>query len=105
VVEAGTFEVHVGTSSRDLPHRVVVDIDAPSVAAPVDRDSTLAEWLADERGRRVLEAALAEEASAGGPLSDPVMLPVIGTMPMSTLAGFGMPGFTHDRLDELVALL
>jgi hypothetical protein len=33
------------------------------------------------------------------------MVQVIGTMPMSTLANFGMAGFTHDRLDELVARL
>jgi hypothetical protein len=29
----------------------------------------------------------------------------VGTMPMSTLAGFGMAGFTHDALDELVRRL
>jgi hypothetical protein len=33
------------------------------------------------------------------------MVHVIGTMPMSTLANFGMKGFSHDRLDEMVARL
>jgi beta-glucosidase len=103
VVESGTFELHVGTSSRDLPHRLVLEIEAPSIATPVDRDSTLREWLADERGRDVLEQALAEESLGGGLLTDPAMVHVIGTMPMSTLADFGMAGFTHDRLDALVA--
>jgi len=42
---------------------------------------------------------------AAGPLSDPGLLQVVGTMPMSTLANFGMAGMSHDRLDELVAQL
>lgn len=32
------------------------------------------------------------------------MIRVIGTMPLSTLASFGIPGLTHGDLDELVAL-
>jgi beta-glucosidase len=105
VVEAGTFHLYVGTSSRDLPHRLVVEVDAPSVAPPVDRDSTLHEWLADERARSLLDRAAAEQSLGDGLLTDPAMIRVIGTMPISTLAGFGMAGFTHDRLDELVAQL
>jgi beta-glucosidase len=104
-VESGRFELHVGTSSRDLPHCLVVDLDAPPIATPVDRDSTLHEWLADERGREVLDEATRDQSVGGGVLTDPAMVQVIGTMPMSTLANFGMAGFTHDRLDELVARL
>ena len=87
------------------PNRLVVEVDAPSVAPPVDRDSTLHEWLADERARSLLDRAAAEQSLGDGLLTDPAMIRVIGTMPMSTLAGFGMAGFTHDRLDELVAQL
>lgn len=40
-----------------------------------------------------------------GPLlSDPEMIKVIGTMPVSTLAGFGM-GFDHQDLQKLLAQL
>src|ERR671916_547896 len=54
VVEAGAFELRVGTSSRDLPLAETFTLDAPSIAAPLGRDSTLHEWLADEEGRRLL---------------------------------------------------
>ena len=100
VVEAGQFVLRLGTSSRDLPHTLTIDVEAPSTAAPLSRDSTLHEWLADPAGSRVLG-----DAVAAGPLSDPGLLQVVGTMPMSTLANFGMAGMSHDRLDELVAQL
>jgi beta-glucosidase len=105
VVEAGEFVLRVGTSSRQLPHAVTVELDAPSVALPLTRDSTLHEWLADPRGQEVLAAALGNSAAAAGPLADPGMISVIGTMPMSTLASFGMAGFDHSALDELVSQL
>ncbi len=51
VVEAGEFVLHVGTSSRDLPHAHALHLDAPSIAPPLTRDSTLHEWLADPSGQ------------------------------------------------------
>ena len=98
VVEAGDFVVHVGTSSRDLPHALTVSLEAPSIAPPLSAGSTLHEWLADPRGRRVLDGA-----RDGGFRLDPTLLQVIGTMPLETLATFGMAGFSHDDLEGLVA--
>ncbi len=98
VVEAGDVVLHVGTSSRDLPHARALTLDAPSIAAPLGAESTLHEWLADPRGRELLDGA-----QEGGFALDPTLLQVIGTMPVSTLASFGMAGFTYDRLDLLVA--
>ncbi|MCW2847884.1 MAG: beta-glucosidase [Marmoricola sp.] len=103
VVEAGEFVLRVGTSSRDLPHAHSIDLDAPSVAGPLDRDSTLHEWLADPRGRDVLLGAFDSTGSAG--FIDDDLIHVIGTMPLSTLAGFGLGGFNHDLLDKLVSEL
>jgi beta-glucosidase len=106
VVEAGEFVLRVGTSSRDLPHAYALQLDAPSIAPPLTRDSTLHEWLADPRGRGLLESATSAESGRGiTVLDDHGLLMVIGTMPLSTLANFGMGGFTHDLLDELVHLL
>jgi beta-glucosidase len=106
VVEAGEFVLRVGTSSRDLPHAYALQLDAPSIAPPLTRDSTLHEWLAKPRGRGLLESATSADAGRGiTVLDDPGLLMVIGTMPLSTLANFGMGGFTHDLLDELVQLL
>ncbi|KQT93836.1 beta-glucosidase [Marmoricola sp. Leaf446] len=103
-VEAGDFVLHVGTSSRDLPHASRVHLDAPSLAAPLGPDSTLHEWLADDRGR-VLLAELFEQQGGGGILADEHMVAVIGTMPLTTLAGFGTAGLDHAALSGLVERL
>ncbi len=101
VIEAGEFVLHVGTSSRDLPHAHPLHLDAPSIAAPLSRDSTLHEWLADPRGLELLSGS----AGSDSPLADPGLIQVVGTMPMSTLANFGMAGLDHPMLDELVSRL
>lgn len=49
-VEAGEFEVAVGSSSRDLAATQTISLEAPSLAPPLGPDSTLQEWLADEQG-------------------------------------------------------
>ena len=103
VVEAGEFVLHVGTSSRDLPRTQTIELEAPPIAAPITRDSTLHEWLADPSGREVLLRALKAAGSEG--LVADSLIQVIGTMPLSTLANFGMGGFNHDLLDRLVGEL
>ncbi len=100
-VESGEFVLHVGTSSRDLPHRVSLDLRAPSIAPPLGRDSTLHEWMADARGRSVLDAELPTQ----GYLEDAGLIAVIGTMPMSSLANFGMAGLDHAILERLMTAL
>ena len=100
-VEAGEFEIAVGSSSRDIADQVVLSIDAPSVAGPLGVDSTLHEWLADERGRELLSGA----PGAGRILQDPELIKIIGTFPMSSLAAFGQMGWSRDQLDQLIAAL
>jgi beta-glucosidase len=99
-VEAGEFEIAVGTSSRDLVATNTVILDAPSLALPLGPGSTLHEWLADERGGALLRA----QKPTPRILSDPELIKVIGTMPMETLAAFGM-GFDHATLQRLVTEL
>ena len=101
-VEAGDFEIAVGSSSRDIADQVVITLDAPSLAAPLSAESTLQEWLADEQGRAVLTAAAQQ---AGGILADEELIKVIGNFPMSSLAAFGQLGWSRAKLDELVASL
>ncbi|MFC4942404.1 glycoside hydrolase family 3 C-terminal domain-containing protein [Pseudonocardia sp. GCM10023141] len=100
VVEAGKFAVEVGPHSRDLPLSHVIGIDAPSIAPPLTTGSTLVEWLADARGRALIEEAVA--AGQPDPTRDPELLAVIGSMPMSALAAFDGMSLDHDALDELV---
>ncbi len=95
-VEAGEFEIAVGSSSRDFVATQMITVDAPRLALPLSQDSTLHEWLADDKGRALLET---------GPetplVKDPELINVIGTMPMSTLAAFKM-GIDHRALSDLI---
>lgn len=101
VVESGEFTVEVGRHSRDLPLSQTVAVDAPSLAMPLTRDSTLHEWMSDAVGRQILGDAVA----AGQPsaVMDEELLGVVGTMPMSTLANFGGMSLDHHALDEAVS--
>jgi beta-glucosidase len=104
-LEAGEFVLRVGTSSRDLPHAHALRLEAPSIAPPLTRDSTLQEWLADPRGVELLTGALSSGDGTSSPLANADLIQVIGSMPLSTLANFGLGGFSHDLLDELVTKL
>jgi beta-glucosidase len=69
------------------------------LSLPLNVDSTLHEWLEDERGRELI-------AKRDMPLlQDPELVKVIGTMPMHTLAAFEGMALSHDELNELIAEL
>jgi beta-glucosidase len=98
-VEAGDFVIAVGHHSRALPLTRTVTVAAPTLAAPLDRDSTLEDWMADPVGRQLIE----QEVKNGQPaavLTDE-LISVIGTMPMSTLANFGGMSLDHDAVDRM----
>ena len=97
-VEAGDFVVAVGTSSRDLPLAATLTVEAPRLAAPLDRDSTLEEWMGDPAGRQLVQREIAGGQAAA--VLDEELLQVIGNMPMSTLASFGM-SLDHEALDRI----
>ena len=99
VVESGEFMIAVGSSSRDLVAIETITLDAPRLSLPLGPNSTLHEWLEDERGRELLTKRDVRL------LQDPELIKVIGTMPMHTLAAFEGMALSHDELEELVAEL
>jgi beta-glucosidase len=99
VVESGEFMIAVGSSSRDLVATETIILDAPRLSLPLGPDSTLHEWLEDERGRELLTKRDVRL------LQDPELIKVIGTMPMHTLAAFEGMAPSHDELEQLVAEL
>jgi beta-glucosidase len=99
VVESGEFIIAVGSSSRDLVATEAITIEAPRLALPLGPDSTLHEWLEDERGRELLTQRDIRL------LQDPELIKVIGTMPMHTLAAFQGMALSHEELNDLVAEL
>jgi beta-glucosidase len=100
-VEAGDFVIAVGPHSRDLPLSETVTVDAPTLAIPLTRDSTLQEWMGDPMGRTLIERAV-QNGQPATVLEDE-LIEVIGNMPMSTLANFGGMSLDHDALDQITA--
>ena len=98
VVEAGTFTVSVGSSSRDLVATETIALDAPSLAQPLTAMSSLQEWLDHPQARRMLGAD-------GDMPADEAMLAMVASMPMATLAGFPFTGFDRGTLDRWLAEL
>ena len=98
-VEQGDFVIAVGPNSRDLPLTETITIDAPRLAEPLNRDSTLQEWIDDPTGRQLIEREVAN--GQPGVVLEEEFLAVIGTMPMSTLANFNGMSLHHDALDRI----
>lgn len=89
LLEPGPVTVAVGASSRDLRLVAEVRVEGPAPVFPLDRESTLAEWLEHPVGHEVLVEAL--RASPAGDLTplldDPDRLRMLGSFPVSRLAG------------------
>ena len=98
-VEAGDFLIAVGPHSRELPLSETITVDAPTLAVPLTRDSTLQEWMGDPMGRALIERAV-QNGQPATVLEDE-LIEVIGNMPMSTLANFGGMSLDHDALDQI----
>jgi beta-glucosidase len=100
-VEAGDFLIGVGAHSRDLQLTRTVTVEAPSLREPLNRDSTLQEWMQDPVGRELIIGAV----NGGQPATvlQEELIEVIGTMPMSTLANFEGMSLDHGSLDRLAA--
>ncbi len=103
VFEPGEFEVAIGASSRDLRLSTTVEVPGPALALPLDRNSTLAEWLDHPVGHDTLVEAL-RNGPAGDltpMLDDPRRLRTLGSFPVSRLASLLGP----EGGDELLAAL
>ncbi|WP_421118751.1 glycoside hydrolase family 3 C-terminal domain-containing protein [Aquihabitans daechungensis] len=103
VLEPGSFEIAIGASSRDLRLVTTVEIDGPPIAYPLDRSSTLAEWLDHPVGHEILVDVLRHSRAGdlSGLTEDPERVRMLGSFPMtrlSTLLGPAMDGDTVDRL-------
>lgn len=99
VLEAGDFGFELGASSRDIRLSTTAHVDAPRVAPPLGAMSSLDEWMADPAGEQALRDAM------GGQMLEPGMVAMVGSFPMSALAGFPNVALDHATLDELVERL
>lgn len=104
VVEPGALEISVGASSRDLPLRTTVELDAPVNHAPLTEYSTIGEWMEYPEAGPALIEAMGEFGKMFGPNSpDPATAALFMSLPAFKVPLMGL----SDTLtpDELGALL
>ncbi|MFC7722533.1 fibronectin type III-like domain-contianing protein [Nonomuraea recticatena] len=99
-IDAGAFTVEVGASSRDIRLRAELTSRGDGYAAPLDRMSTLDEWLAHPEGSRALKQLL--QGAPGLDRTDPALLRLAMGIPLAKFATFGI-GLTSEVVDGLVA--
>ncbi len=100
VLEGGSYEIHVGASSRDIRSRVSVRVEGDEVVLPLSLDSSISELIAHPVvGPQMREIV----AAAFGPDLDGV-LTVLGSFPIGRLASFPNVPLTHEEVREMLAL-
>ncbi len=68
ITEDGDFDILLASSATDIRERVTVTLRSTlSLPSLLDRESTINEWLADPRGRKVLEPFMQQMMSQFGP--------------------------------------
>ncbi|XVQ15132.1 glycoside hydrolase family 3 C-terminal domain-containing protein [Spirillospora sp. CA-255316] len=96
VVESGTYVIHVGSSSRDLPLTRQVHFDVPAPTSPLTEDSTLAEWYAHPRGHRIVRDLLGEAMGAeDGRLDNLDTWQFVAQIPLTSLLKMSPPTDTE----------
>ncbi|GAA1355917.1 glycoside hydrolase family 3 C-terminal domain-containing protein [Streptomyces beijiangensis] len=107
IVEGGAYEVHVGSSSRDLRATARVDVEGDVLRIPVTLDSSIGEAMADPQAGPVVGQLLARLVPGGGADAGEDnslgidMARMMASVPLRRAAGFGGPGV----LEELAKLL
>jgi beta-glucosidase len=108
VVEGGEYHCAVGASSRDLRSTAVVKVPGDDARIPLTAESTVAEWLADPRGAKLLTEAFAATTAGGDAppilamLANPSLMEFIGSFPLGRMAAFGT-ALAPDALQKLLA--
>ncbi|MFJ2667698.1 glycoside hydrolase family 3 C-terminal domain-containing protein [Nocardia fluminea] len=81
LLEAGDFEIAVGSSSRDLRLTATVAVDAPAPTRMLSLSSTVGEWLGDPVGGPLLRRAL-DDAEGLSMAANPEILRMVESLPL-----------------------
>ncbi|WP_436521584.1 glycoside hydrolase family 3 C-terminal domain-containing protein [Actinoplanes sp. HUAS TT8] len=108
IVEDGDYVFEIGASSRDIRATVTRHVDGDAVRVPLTADSSVGEWFADPRGAELLGSLFAEAAAGAGDstmaamASDPGMLLMLNSLPLSRMAMFPGSPFSAEALTGLI---
>lgn len=103
VVDSGEYDILVGKSSAEICLQDTVHVESTRpLRKALTKDSSLREWLADEKGRAVLLSALPQEqvqmlTSGESELSDLFL-----NIPLKKLTMLSGGRLTEDMIDQLV---
>ncbi len=108
VAVGGTWELRVGSSSRDIRLHTRIEVKTPPLAPVLDRFASVREWMQLPFGKKRLEPlveTLAREMA--GPEAPPegveFMRTVLYDLPLHKLVGFTHGRFSHAMLEEMLA--
>lgn len=106
-VEAGTYRIGIGASSRDIRTTVEVEVPDGEETIPLNWDSTLGELMAHPvagpAAARAMAAAM-EGFSGAGDLVPGAMERVAGGLPLRALLSLGGDAVTPEVLNQLIVL-
>ncbi|MGA0567937.1 glycoside hydrolase family 3 C-terminal domain-containing protein [Rathayibacter sp. KR2-224] len=106
-VENGSVGILVGASSRDIREQGSVELQLSEPVVPLDRQSSLAEWMRHPGGQQVL-AGLLQQAAAQNPeatamFQNEELVAMMGSMPLRRIGRFPGVGLNDDTIDALIA--
>lgn len=99
VIEGGAFDVAIGSSSRMIHHLVRIEIAGDILTPALTGSSTVAEWLADPLGARIMTETIRDSRSAV--TLDPDLSTVVRGIPLSRLPDL-LGGFLdHNTIEDM----
>jgi beta-glucosidase len=106
-VENGSVDILVGASSRDIREHGSVELRVDEPVAPLDRQSSLAEWMSHPGGQQVLsgllQQAAAQNPAAADMFQNEELVAMMGSMPLRRMGRFPGVGLTDEMVDAMVA--
>ncbi|MHA7984567.1 glycoside hydrolase family 3 C-terminal domain-containing protein [Rathayibacter sp. CAU 1779] len=106
-VENGGVDILVGASSRDIREQGSVELRTDEPVVPLDRQSSLAEWMKHPGGQKVLagvmQQAAAQNPEAVGMFQNQELMAMMGSMPMRRIVRFPGVGISDEVVDGLIA--
>lgn len=99
LVEPGYWRFVVARHSRDRGDNVVCRVRADEARRPLDRESTLSEWIDDPIGEEVLRR---EAPGLAELVEDPKSGRMMGAIPLMRLVTFPGMGFSRADVDRLL---
>jgi len=105
LVEPGDFTVEIGSSARDIHHRLQLTLEVDAPVPVLDRNSTFAEWLEHPQGGAVIEKFLDDAGEAAAMFKDPESRKLIGSIPVTGLVSFAGISDTEGTVTKLLAAI